>query len=146
MKISPDLTARAGDVVWVWTDVAAQYCGLASQSSMSALSQLLGDESLHLGHGGLCALEELELGLGAHEIVLGILCLVVSVAVDIVSEEAHGLHIGEEAGGVGQVLDFDGCEEATGALEVSLGEGLKDAHIEVDVVEVLVVFGAGVGG
>ncbi len=92
----------------------------------------------------LYALKEFELRFGAYEVVLRILDFVVCVAVDVVSEEADGLHVGEQSGGIGQVFDFDGEQEVLGGREVALGECLEDVHVELNVVEVLVIFQTGV--
>lgn len=89
-----------------------------------------GDEVLHLLLVAVGLAEELPLCAAAHEIVLSVLRLVVEVAVDVVGEEAHGLHVGEELGGVGEILDLDGCEEGGGSLQVALGKALEDFHVE----------------
>ena len=72
------------------------------------------DESLHLCLMCLCLEEEVPLVAGACEVMLGILALPVVVAREIVPEEAHALHVGEEFGGVGQERHFERSEE--GAL------------------------------
>ena len=76
--------------------------------SCRGLGELFCDEGFHFGQVLLGALEELELSLGADEVVFGILDFVVGVAVDIVCQEAYGLHVREECCCVGQVLYFDG--------------------------------------
>ena len=87
------------------------------------------DECLHFSLVSFYALQEFELCFRADEVVLGILRFVVCIAVDVVCQEAHGLHIGEERSGVGQVLDFKRREEDAGALQVALGKGLEDLHV-----------------
>lgn len=72
--------------------------------------------------------------------------LVIRVAVQIVGEETHTLHVGEECRGIGQVLDFDLGEETVGTFEVTAGEGFEDVETERHIVEVRIVFARGVGG
>ena len=93
----------------------------------------------HLRDLGKGSLEKGYLVAGADQIVLGIFDFVVSVAVDIVGKEAHGLHIREEARGIGQVLPLDGCEEHLGRLDVALCKCLEDIHLEVNLVHCRVV-------
>ena len=87
-----------------------------------SLLQLLSDEFHHFGLMLLSALEEGELVERTNEVVLSILRFEVSVTVQIVSIEAHHLHVGEELGSIRQVLNLDGSEEGTSRLEVTLGE------------------------
>lgn len=89
--------------------------------------------------------EKLPLGAAAHEVVLGILCLVVEVAVDVIGQEANRLHVGEQLCGIGQVLNLDRGEEGGSALEVTLCEALEDFHVEAYVLEVGVVLFSCVG-
>ena len=72
--------------------------------------------------------------------------LVVRVAVQIVGEEAHALHVGEESGSIGKVFDFQLGEETVGTLEVTAGEGFEDVETERHIVKVRIVFARGVGG
>ena len=72
------------------------------------------DELLHLCLVCLCLQEEVPLVAGACEVVVGILALPVVVAREIVPEEAHALHVGEELGSVGEERHFERSEE--GAL------------------------------
>ena len=78
--------------------------------------------------------------------MLRVLDLVVSVAVDVVGKEAHGLHIREEAGRIGQVLTLDRGQEHLCRAYVSTGEGLEDIHSEVYLFQLRGVLGNRVGG
>ena len=99
----------------------------------------------HLRDLGKGSLEKGYLVAGTYQIVLGIFDFVIRVTVDIVGKEAHGLHIGEQARGIGQVLPLDGCEEHLGRLDVTLGKGLEDIHLEVNLVNCGVVLRYGIG-
>lgn len=110
-----------------------------------SLCKLLLDEGHHFGFLLLSTLEQSELVARTHEVVLGILDFVVSVAVEVVGKETHQLHVGEELGSVGQVLDFDGGEEGTRRLQITFGERLEDVHAEFDFVIFRTVLGLGVG-
>ena len=77
--------------------------------------------------------------------MVGIADLVVGVAVQVVGQEADGLHHGEEHHGKGQVLALHGGEEAAGALKVALRECLEDVPAEADAVQLGRVLGHGVG-
>ena len=54
----------------------------------------------------------------------------VLVATDVVPEEADGLHVGEERGGVRQQLLLQRRQETLGGAQVAAGESLEDVHIE----------------
>ena len=54
------------------------------------------------------ALEEVELIVGAHKVVGGVLTLPVLVAAQIIPQETYALHVWEEGHGVWQVLHLDG--------------------------------------
>lgn len=69
-------------------------------------------ELLHLCLVCLCFEEEVPLVAGACEVMLGILALPVVVAREVIPEEAHALHVGEELGGVGEERHFERSEEA----------------------------------
>ena len=109
-------------------------------------AELLANEGFHARSGLFDALQEADLIGGAFEVVRGVRGLVIRVAVQIVGEEAHALHVGEECRGVGQVLDFNLGEEAASAFEVTAGEGFEDVETERHIVEVRIVFARGVGG
>ena len=101
-----------------------------------------------LTHGRIVVehrVEERELVVGTHKIVLGILDFVVGVAVDIVGEETHGLHVGEEGGGIGKIFNLYGEKETLGALEISLGEGTEDVHVKFHLVDCGIILGHLVG-
>ena len=70
-----------------------------------------GNKALHLLFVRTNAVEQCQLVLGTVEIVFGILDFLVLVAVDIIGEETHTLHKGEEFGCERQVFALDGCEE-----------------------------------
>ena len=59
------------------------------------------NKRLHLGPVLLDAQQEVQLVVGADEVVVGILALPVLVAAEVVPEEADALHVGEEGSGVG---------------------------------------------
>ena len=105
-----------------------------------SLAELFFDEGFHFGDALLGALQERELVARTNEVVLRILNLVVGVAVQIVCIETHELHVGEESGCVGQVLDFNGFEEGRGGFEIAFGERLEDFHAEANLVVGIAVF------
>ena len=78
--------------------------------------------------------------------MFGICRLVVSVAVDIVGQEADGLHVREEGGGVGKERYLCVGQESGCRFEIAFGESLEDVHAEFHFVEFGRVFGLGVGG
>lgn len=90
-------------------------------------------------------MEECELVVGAHEVVLRIFDLVVCVAVDVVGEETHCLHVGEEGCGIGEVFDLHREEEALGALKITFGESAEDVHIKLYLVDCGIIFSHLVG-
>lgn len=120
--------------------------GLCAGECSGGSVELLGYEAVHLRGVGLDALQELELVAGAHQIVVRILDLVVSVAVDVVGQETHGLHVGEEGGGIGKVFDLRRGEEAACRREIAFGEGAEYIHVEFHVVYVGIILGQSVGG
>ena len=67
---------------------------------------------------------------GAVQVVGGILDLVVGVAIQVVGEEPHALHEGEQRHGIGQQLYLQGCEEVTCRLQVASGESLENLRVE----------------
>ena len=66
------------------------------------------DEGLHLGVALLDAKEEVQLVVGADEVVVGVLALPILVAAEVVPKESDALHVREEGRGVRQVLYLDG--------------------------------------
>ena len=76
--------------------------------------------------------------------MLGIGNLVVGVAIEIIAQKAHGLHIREECGSIGEVRNLDIGEE-TCAFEIAAGECFEDFHIEAHAAEVGLILGSGVG-
>ena len=89
--------------------------------------------------------EQLELGNRTHLVVLGIQNLVIDIAIEIVGQEAHALHVREQCHGVRQILNLDWSEEAPCRLKIALGEGLEDLRSEMDLGDVWLVFGRCVG-
>ena len=87
----------------------------------------------------LRALQQPELCPRAHKIVLLIARLVVCVAVDIVGEEPHTLHIGEQRGGVRQAGCLHRKQERARLSDVSPRKSAEDVHVEADVSGVGVV-------
>ena len=108
-------------------------------------AELFTNEGFHARSGLFDALQETDLIGGALKVVRGVGDLVVRVAVQIVGEEAHALHVGEESGSIGKVFDFQLGEETVGTLEVTAGEGFEDVETERHIVEVRIVFARGVG-
>jgi len=86
-------------------------------------------------------LEKPQLVAGADEVVLGILDFVVRVAIEVVSEETHGLHEGEQGHGEGQMLALHRGEEGDRGLQIPSREGLEDVPTESDAVQIGRVFG-----
>ena len=102
------------------------------------------NELFHLGQMSLDAFEQLHLSSSADEVVLGISNLVVGVAIEIIAQEAHCLHIREECSGIGEVRNLDVGEE-TCAFEIAAGKCFEDLHVEAHATEVGLIFGSGVG-
>ena len=90
--------------------------------------------------------EELELCSGADKVMVGVGGAVVSVAVEVVGQETHRLHVGESFGGVGEMLYLGFGEEGAGAFEVSFSEGAVYVHVEVHTAKVAFILVAGVCG
>ena len=61
----------------------------------------------------------------AHQVVVRVLNLVIRVAVNVIGEETHGLHVREEQGAVREILPLYGGEEGC-ALDVTLCESFED--------------------
>ena len=76
--------------------------------------------------------------------MLGIGNLVVGVAIEIIAQEAHGLHIWEKRSGIGEVRNLDVGEE-TCAFEIAACECFEDLHVEAHTADVGFIFGSGVG-
>ena len=74
----------------------------------------------------------------------GIGNLVVGVAIEVIAQESHGLHIWEECSGIGEVRNLDVGEE-TCAFEIAAGKCFEDLHVEAHAAEVGFIFGSGVG-
>ena len=109
------------------------------------LSDQASNEFLHGRFGLASFLVELVLSLGAHEVVLGILGLVISIAVDVVCQETDSLHVWEQLSSIRQHLDFQWSEEYLCRFNVTLGKCLEDFHVELNVVQVGIVFLTGIG-
>ena len=88
-------------------------------------------------------LEESKLVACPVEVVGWVLYLVICVAIDVVSQEAHTLHEREECHSIGQVLLLHRGEEAVGRLKISLGESLKDVTAELHLADIRTVLGYG---
>ena len=102
------------------------------------------NELFHLGHALFYALEQLHLCPCADDVVLGIGNLVVGVAIEVIAQESHGLHIREKRSGIGEVRNLDVGEEPC-AFEIAAGESFEDLHVEAHAAEVGFIFGSGVG-
>ena len=68
--------------------------------------------------------------------MVGILCFVIYIAVDVVDKEAHRLHIREELCSVGEIFYFNGSEEYACTVEIALSESLENLNIEIHIVQV----------
>ena len=76
--------------------------------------------------------------------MLGIGNLVVGVAIEIIAQEAHGLHIREKCSGIGEMRNLD-VGEKTCAFEIAAGKCFEDLHVEANAAKVGFIFGSGVG-
>ena len=76
--------------------------------------------------------------------MLGIGNLVVGVAIEIIAQKAHGLHIWEKRSGIGEVRNLD-VGEKTCAFEIAAGKCFEDFHVEAHAAKVGFIFGSGVG-
>ena len=77
-----------------------------------------GDVVVHLQLFGLQPLQQPELCFGALPVVLGVFDLVVVVAVEVIGQEAYGLHVGQQQRSVREQLPFDRREKGCGAFDV----------------------------
>ena len=77
--------------------------------------------------------------------MLGIQNLVIYIAIEIVGQEAHALHVREQCHGVRQILNLDWCEETLCRLKIAVSEGLEDLRSEMDLGEVRLVLRRCVG-
>lgn len=92
------------------------------------------------------ALQQFELGQRPLPVVFGMFYLVVVVAVEVVRQETHRLHIGEQFGPERQVFGLDGKQERLGAFYIPFGIRFENLHVQVYIVQILVIFGPGVPG
>lgn len=81
--------------------------------------------------------EETQLILRAHQIMLVVVNLIIGVAVDVVGQEPHALHVGEKLGGIRQILCLYGFQKALSRFEIALRERLENVHPKVYLVKVL---------
>ena len=105
--------------------VLACRCGIVVRIKYKEIlfvCKLFGYECFHLGECGLYTLCEFQLVATSDEVVLVIFAVEIYVTVDIVGNEAHECHVGEQSRGERQVFDFDWCDKRRCALEISLGE------------------------
>ena len=110
------------------------------------LFQTAADDSGHFLFVSFGREEEGHLVAGSHEIMFRVLDFVVRISVDVVGEEADGLHVREKTGGVGQVLYLDGGKEGTGRFQIPLRKGLENVHPEAHLFGGGIVLGHRVGG
>ena len=81
----------------------------------------------------------------ADEVVLGVADLVVDVTVQVVGEEAHGLHHGEQRYSKRQIVPLNGCEESSRRIQIPTCECLEDVPAEFDTVQFRRIFWLAVG-
>ena len=72
-----------------------QFPPISSSFPFIFSSHQASDECFHFSFAVASLLVELVLSLGADKVMVGILGLVVSIAIDVVCKEADSLHIGE---------------------------------------------------
>lgn len=93
----------------------------------------------------LHALQQFELSLGTHKIVLRILDFIISITVDIICQEAYALHVWEQGSRIRQILNLYRQQEGFARFQIPLGKCLEYFHIEVHIIQILVVFQPRVG-
>ena len=108
-------------------------------------SQALFDKCIHLYRVSLYALVQFELCACSYQVVLRIGYFVVGISIEVVGEESHGLHVGEELCGIGNIFNLYGQQEGRCLFELSLYKGVEDRQVEVYFVQVRFVFAAGIG-
>ena len=101
-----------------------------------------GDVVVHLQLFGLQPLQQPELCFGALPVVLGVFDLVVVVAVEVIGQEAYGLHVGQQQRSVREQLPFDRREKGCSAFDVPFGKGTEDVHVDIDPVQIGIVLGS----
>lgn len=79
--------------------------------------------------------EQTQLILRAHQIMFVVVNLIIGIAIDVIGQEPHTLHVRKELGGIRQILYFDGFQEVLSRFEIALRERLKDVHPEVYLVK-----------
>jgi len=121
-----------------------------SMGDLAVKLKLLGvvyaiDHLFHLIGVRTCFLKQPPLCPRPHEVMRRVLYFIIGVAVDVVGEETHGLHVGKQRGGIRQQLLFKRREERLCAFQIALRERLEDRHVEVDVIQVGVILNTRVG-
>ena len=71
--------------------------------------------------------------------------LVIRIAVDIVGQETDSLHVREQSYRIRQHLNFYRSQERRSRFQVSLHERLEYFDVEMHLVQVRFIFGAGIG-
>lgn len=74
-----------------------------------------------------------------------VFCLVIGVAVEIVSQEAYCLHVCEPFGGIGEEFGLKWGEETSCAFNVSFGKLSENLHVESYIAGIGVVLSSGIG-
>ena len=94
---------------------------------------------------GLQALQELELRLGANQIMFRAMDLIVGIAIQIIGQEADGLHVGQKATSIGQQTDLRRSQKGLRFLHITSGIGLEDRQVHLHTLQLLIILCAGVG-
>ena len=71
--------------------------------------------------------------------------LVVCVTVDVVGQETDCLHVGQQTTAVREQLDFCRSQERLGFLHITACVSFEDIHVDIDIIQILVIFGTGIG-
>ena len=93
----------------------------------------------------LHALQQFELSLGTNKIVLRILDFIISITVDIICQEAYALHVWEQGSRIWQILILYRLQVGFARFQITLGKCLEYFHIEVHIIQFLVIFQPRVG-
>ena len=74
-----------------------------------------------------------------------ILNFIISIAIDIVGQETHALHIREQSSRIGQILYLYRQQERFGRFQIAFCECLEYFHIEIHIRKVFIIFQTGIG-
>ena len=93
------------------------------------------NEGHHFGFMSANTAEQTQLILRAYQIMLVVVNLIIGIAIDVIGQKPHALHVGEKLGSIRQILYFDGFQEALSRFEIASRERLKDIHPKVYLVK-----------